>query len=69
MAGLPADAALLTKSSGRVKAARRLARRASRAELGLFLAEGPQALREALTLENCVREVFALPGACLLYTS
>ena len=63
MAGLPADAALLTKSSGRVKAARRLARRASRAELGLFLAEGPQAVREALTLENCVREVFALPGA------
>ena len=63
MAGLPADAALLTKSSGRVKAARRLARRASRAELGLFLAEGPQALREALTLENCVREVFAVPGA------
>ena len=63
VAGLPADAALLTKSSGRVKAARRLARRASRAELGLFLAEGPQAVREALTLENCVREVFALPGA------
>ena len=63
VAGLPADAALLTKSSGRVKAARRLARRASRAELGLFLAEGPQALREALTLENCVREVFAVPGA------
>ena len=63
MAGLPADAALLTKSSGRVKAARRLARRASRAELGLFLAEGPQAVREALTLENCVREVFAVPGA------
>ena len=63
MAGLPADAALLTQSSGRVKAARRLARRASRAELGLFLAEGPQAVREALTLENCVREVFAVPGA------
>ena len=63
MAGLPADAALLTKSSGRVKAARRLARRASRAELGLFLAEGPHAVREALTLENCVREVFAVPGA------
>ena len=63
MAGVPADAALLTKSSGRVKAARRLARRASRAELGLFLAEGPQAVREALTLENCVREVFAVPGA------
>jgi TrmH family RNA methyltransferase len=63
VAGLPADAPLLTKGSGRVKAARRLARRASRAELGLFLAEGPQAVREALTVAGCVREVFAVPGA------
>lgn len=63
MAGLPADAPLLGKSSGRVKAARRLARRASRAELGLFLAEGPQAVREALTVPGCVREVFAVAGA------
>ena len=46
-----------------MRTARRLARRASRAELGLFLAEGPQAVREALTISGCVREVFAVPGA------
>jgi TrmH family RNA methyltransferase len=46
-----------------VKAARRLARRVSRAEHRLFLAEGPQAVREALRLPGCVREVFALPSA------
>ena len=62
MASLPADAPLLGKSSGRVKTARRLARRASRAEHRLFLAEGPQAVREALALPGCVREVFAVPG-------
>jgi TrmH family RNA methyltransferase len=49
--------------SGRVKAARRLARRVSRAELRLFLAEGPQAVREALDLPGCVAEVFAVPAA------
>ncbi|MDX6301554.1 MAG: methyltransferase, TrmH family [Nocardioidaceae bacterium] len=59
MASLPADGPLLTSRSGRVKTARRLARRASRAEHRLFLAEGPQAVREALTLPGCVREVFA----------
>ncbi|MGA9748276.1 MAG: RNA methyltransferase substrate-binding domain-containing protein, partial [Nocardioides sp.] len=53
---------LLTKGSGRVKTARRLARRASRAEHRLFLAEGPQAVREALALRGCVRELFAVPG-------
>lgn len=58
-----ADAALLTSRSGRVKAARRLTRRPARAELGLFLAEGPQAVREALALPGCVREVFALATA------
>jgi len=62
MASLPADAPLLTSRSGRVKNARRLARRASRAETGLFLAEGPQAVREALAVPGCVREVFAVPG-------
>jgi RNA methyltransferase, TrmH family len=46
-----------------VKTARRLARRASRAETRLFLAEGPQAVREALQVPGCVREVFAVPGA------
>jgi TrmH family RNA methyltransferase len=44
-----------------VKAARRLARRVSRAETRLFLAEGPQAVREALALPGCVAEVFAVP--------
>jgi TrmH family RNA methyltransferase len=54
---------VLSTKSGRVKAARRLARRASRAETRLFLAEGPQAVREALALPGCVREVFALGSA------
>jgi tRNA G18 (ribose-2'-O)-methylase SpoU len=63
MASLPADAPLLTTRSGRVKTARRLARRVSRAEHRLFLAEGPQAVREALAVPGCVREVFAVPGA------
>jgi TrmH family RNA methyltransferase len=63
MASLPADAPLLTTKSGRVRTARRLARRVSRAELRLFLAEGPQAVREALGVPGCVREVFAAPGA------
>jgi TrmH family RNA methyltransferase len=63
MASIPADAPLLTPRSGRVKTARRLARRASRAEHRLFLAEGPQAVREALRVPGCVREVFAVPSA------
>jgi RNA methyltransferase, TrmH family len=67
MASFPADAPLLTARSGRVKTARRLARRVSRAEHRLFLAEGPQAVREALTLTECVREVFAVPEAASSY--
>jgi len=63
MASLPADSPLLSVKSGRVKAARRLARRVSRAETRLFLAEGPQAVREALDLPGCVAEVFAVPEA------
>ncbi|HSE70967.1 MAG TPA: RNA methyltransferase [Nocardioidaceae bacterium] len=43
-----------------MKTARRLARRVSRAEHRLFLAEGPQAVREALAVPGCVAEVFAL---------
>jgi len=53
---------VLSAKSGRVRAARRLARRAFRAEVGLFLAEGPQAVREALAVPGCVEELFALPG-------
>jgi TrmH family RNA methyltransferase len=63
MASLPADAPVLSSKSGRVRTARRLARRVFRDDLGLFLAEGPQAVREALQLEGCVREVFATPGS------
>jgi TrmH family RNA methyltransferase len=63
MASPSADPPVLSAKSARVKAARRLARRAARAETGLFLAEGPQAVREALALPGCVRELFALRGA------
>ncbi len=62
MASLPADPVPLSAKSGRVRTARRLARRAFRTEHGLFLAEGPQAVREALDVPGCVREVFALTG-------
>ena len=53
---------MLGVRSGRVRAARKLQRRTTRTELGLFLAEGPQAVREALASEDCVREVFAGPA-------
>lgn len=59
----PDQRSLLSVRSGRVKAARRLVRRPARAEHRLFLAEGPQAVREALTVPGCVREVFAVPAA------
>ncbi len=55
----PSPAPLLTTRSGRVKEARKLARRSVRTERGLFLAEGSKAVREALLLPGCVREVFA----------
>ena len=54
---------MLSARSGRVKAARSLARRVSRQQHRLFLAEGPQAVREALAVPGCVREVYALPDA------
>ncbi|MFT4009261.1 MAG: RNA methyltransferase [Nocardioidaceae bacterium] len=53
----------LTARSGRVRAARKLGRRSVRAEQRLFLAEGPQAVREALAVPGVVREVFATPGS------
>ena len=46
-----------------MRAARKLARRASRADQQLFLAEGPQAVREALAVPGCVQEVFASVAA------
>ncbi len=44
--------------SPRVKAARQLARRAFRQRSRLFLAEGPQPVREALSLPGVVTEIF-----------
>lgn len=49
----------LTVRSGRVKHARRLATRTFRATEHEFLAEGPQAVREALAEAGVVLEVFA----------
>lgn len=54
---------VLTVRSGRVKHSRRLATRAFRAETGEFLAEGPQAVREALAVSGVVLEVFATADA------
>jgi TrmH family RNA methyltransferase len=54
---------LLTERSARVVAARKLTRRAGRDAAGAFLAEGRQAVREALVDPSSVREVFATPAA------
>ncbi len=55
---------LLTERSGRVAAARKLTRRAGRDAAGAFLAEGRQAVSEALaTAPDDVREVFATEAA------
>jgi RNA methyltransferase, TrmH family len=59
MASRRDDVRLLSTTSGRVRTARRLARRTVRARTGLFLAEGRQAVREALAEPGRVREVFA----------
>ncbi|MEO7943637.1 MAG: RNA methyltransferase [Marmoricola sp.] len=68
MASLPAERPLSSRS-GRVKTARRLARRSSRAEQRLFLAEGPKALTEALHLPGGVVEVFATEAASEQYAA
>jgi TrmH family RNA methyltransferase len=55
---------LLTERSGRIAAARKLTRRAGRDAAGAFLAEGRQAVSEALrTTPDAVREVFATAAA------
>jgi TrmH family RNA methyltransferase len=53
----------LTRRARRVVAAARLRRRRARDRSGLFLAEGPQAVREALTAGDRAREVFASESA------
>jgi RNA methyltransferase, TrmH family len=55
---------LLTERSGRIVTARKLTRRAGRDAAGAFLAEGRQAVSEALaTTPDAVREVFATEAA------
>jgi TrmH family RNA methyltransferase len=54
---------VLTVRSGRVKEARKLSRRSVRAERRLFLADGPKAVAGALSVDDCVVEVFATPAA------
>ena len=54
---------LLTERSARIVAARKLTRRSGRDAAGLFLAEGRQAVVEALAEPAGVREVFATESA------
>ena len=54
-----AKTGLITTHSAAVKAARRLTKRSARSSERLFLAEGPQAVREALGCPGAVSEVFA----------
>ena len=53
----------LTRGNSRVKEARKLSRRSVRAERRLFLADGPNAVAGALSVDGCVVEVFATPAA------
>jgi TrmH family RNA methyltransferase len=54
---------LLTERSGRIVAVRKLTRRSGRDDAGFFLAEGRQAVAEALADPDGVREVFATEAA------
>ncbi|MBT2213990.1 MULTISPECIES: RNA methyltransferase [Actinomadura] len=54
---------LTSLRSPRVKAARRLAKRAFRRREGRFLAEGPQAVREALRIPGGLAELFTTAEA------
>jgi TrmH family RNA methyltransferase len=54
---------LLTERSARIVAARKLTRRSGRDDAGLFLAEGRQAVAEALADPAGVREVFVTEAA------
>jgi RNA methyltransferase, TrmH family len=58
---------LLTERSGRVATARKLTRRHGRDDAGLFLAEGRQAVAEALAEPAGVREVFATEAAARVH--
>ena len=63
MPPVPLGPELTSIRSGRVQAARRLGKRAFRAREGRFLAEGPQAVREAVATAGTVTEVFVTRDA------
>lgn len=56
---LPSAGPLLTKTSARIKEARKLGRRSERSERRLFLAEGWKTVAEAAQVPGCLVEVFA----------
>ncbi|MEH1013346.1 RNA methyltransferase [Micromonospora sp. CPCC 206060] len=60
---------LFTPRTPRVVAARRLQRRRDRDTTGRFLAEGPQAVREALDRPDLVTELFGTPAALDRYAN
>jgi len=60
---LPAGAELTSVRSPRVKAARQLGKRALRQRARAFLAEGPQAVAEALAARDVVSELFVTATA------
>ncbi|MBD8869250.1 RNA methyltransferase [Nocardioides sp. MJB4] len=59
----------LSSGNTRVKNARKLARRSSRAERRQFLADGPKAVEGAVGLPGCVVEVFATVEATTRYAA
>ena len=63
----PREAAISSVKSTRIVAARRLASRAFRAKQRLFLAEGPQAVREAAAEPGLLTELFATEQAAERY--
>jgi TrmH family RNA methyltransferase len=67
MTARPREATITSVKSTRIVAARRLASRAFRAKQGLFLVEGPQAVREAAAEPGLLSELFATPEAAERY--
>ncbi len=66
---LPVGAELTSIRSPRVKAARQLAKRALRQRAREFLAEGPQAVSEALAAEGVVTQLFVTAAAQARYAN
>ena len=69
VASYRADLPPLSSGNTRVKDARKLARRAFRAERRQFLADGPKAVEGALGVPGCVVEVFATATATAQYAA